>query len=179
MHTYDTQCWASCWPIAWTRAGYRCSVSYTYTFCGIDSELIPLFRGRKCSFRGYSEFHGRTHSEALNGTERNSAEKIVFRNRQKSSFLALFLKFAAAVFCCELHCYSVCEIQEGLLLFLFYGREFRAVSLLRNDSERNSTFCFNFSSTEQNPEHFSLLRNGSERNSGNFAFRGTARIPSE
>jgi hypothetical protein len=41
-------------------------------FRGIDSERFPLFRGRKCSFRGmHSEFRGRANSEARNGTERN------------------------------------------------------------------------------------------------------------
>ncbi len=53
-------------------------------FHGIDSERIPLFRGRKCSFRGYSEFLGRAHSEARNRTEWNYAEKLVFRNSQNS-----------------------------------------------------------------------------------------------
>jgi hypothetical protein len=38
-------------------------------FRGIDSEWIPLFRGKKCAFRGHSEFRGRAHSEARNGME--------------------------------------------------------------------------------------------------------------
>jgi hypothetical protein len=52
-------------------------------------------------------------SSKWNGTE--FREKIAFRNSQKndlfvaqkSSFLAIFLKFVAAAFCCQVHCYQV------------------------------------------------------------------------
>jgi hypothetical protein len=51
-------------------------------FHGIDSQWFPLFRGRKCSFRGISS----SAEEAISklGTEQNSAKKLSFTEQSKT-----------------------------------------------------------------------------------------------
>jgi hypothetical protein len=125
----------------------------------LGMELPKLNRngfGYSVEERAHSEAHGRVNSEARNGTE--FLEKISFAKLpkendlsvpQKSPFLKIFLKFASAAFCCEVHCCQVgrwpiseshnsqvavfssakCSKTnfESLLLFSSQGMEFRAV----------------------------------------------------
>ncbi len=73
---------------------------------------VSVIPRKKVLIPRHSEFRGRGHSEARNGTERNgiprkklvlrNSSKIIYQNdlsvHQKSSFLTLFLKYSAAAF---------------------------------------------------------------------------------
>ncbi len=114
-------------------------------FC---SEKIPRNRlgtvsvipRKKVLIPRHSEFRGRANSEARSGTERNgiprkklglrNSSKIIKQNdlsiHQKSSFLALFLKYSADAFWSKL-----VSLREGFLrdcfYFLLHGKEFLVV----------------------------------------------------
>jgi hypothetical protein len=115
-------------------------------FLGIDSEQLPLFRGRKCSFRGIPRFTEESIPKL--GTEGNGMKKISFTknpapaNRIDSIFSSetcLGTEFRVVDFSAE-----------------WFGTEFQVFAGLH---------ILYFCSTERNSELFSLPRNGSDRNS--------------
>ncbi len=119
-------------------------------FRGIDSEWFPLFRGRKCSFRGIPS--SAEESIPKLETERNGME---FREKMKfyAAFTASMITLTASTF------YSLSS-------FLFRG-------MVRNGIPRVSLY---FCSTERNSELFSLPLKSWEGNSESlllFRFHGT------
>ncbi len=120
-------------------------------FRGIDSERFPLFRGRKCSFRGIT----RSTEESF-PTKKNlfyrTAKKL---NKMSSPYLksCLFWHFfeffesflfqahrMESVFFCKMLWNNICFVS--LLLFLFHGLELRVVF---SSEERIETEFRNFS----------------------------------
>jgi hypothetical protein len=142
-------------------------------------------------------------------TERNGIpQKIVFRNSQKnylsvaqkSSFLAVFLKFVAsrvllsgALLPGDLFPARITlkyKSSPGKILATYYkvflfssmflGTEFRVVfSSAEWFGTKFREFCFNFVPRYGITSIFLFQGMGSERNSEIFAFRGTGGIPSE
>ncbi len=88
---------------------------------------------------------------------------------QKSSFLTLFLKFWAAVFCSEqvsLPRNGSERNSDSLLLYLFHGTEFRVVfSSAEGFGREFREYASIFVSTERNSELFSIPLKCSEGNS--------------
>jgi hypothetical protein len=85
----------------------------------------------------HSEFRGRANSEARNGTERNGIPRKneVLRNSHRTASMitltsnnTVLLKFWAAEFCVEqvsLPRNGLERNSDSLLLYFFYGTEFR------------------------------------------------------
>ncbi len=147
-------------------------------FRGIHWEQLPLFRGRKFSFRGILKFTEESIPKL--GTEGNGMKKISFTaNRIDSMFLSetcFGTEFRVVVSSAE---WFGTEFQ--VFAYSFVPRNgipscFHFCGMVQN---RILSVCFKFCSMVQNSEHFSPLRNGSEWNSENFLFRGTAGIPPE
>jgi hypothetical protein len=137
-------------------------ISFCKKFCGLDSERFPLFRGRKCSFRGIpSQFR----SSEWNG---NTKKKLVFRKES----LLVFLVPRNGIPSRFLFRW---RIRNGILRVCFYfcytELNSEHFSLPRKSK---SLLLFLFHCTE-----FFSLRNGLERNSKRFLFHGTAGIPPE
>ncbi len=158
-------------------------ISYRKKFRGIDSERFPLFRGRKCSFRGIpssaEEPIPKLRTEQ-NGTE--SREKIKFYGTRTASMITLTSNWRP-------HPCKGCVITTTLRkqakyrskiispylksrlfwhYFLNFGLpRFVLSRFLFRGMVRNGipTVCFYICSTERNSELFSLPLKGSEGNS--------------
>ncbi len=137
---------------------------------------FPLFRGRKCSFRGIPNSAEEPIPKL--GTEQNGTEfreKIKFYGTRTARPLwllwhrTLLLKFWAAEFCVEQvslprNCSE--RNSNSLLLYFFHGTEFRVVfSSAEGFGREFWEYSSIFVSTEGNSELFSLLLKCSEGNS--------------
>ncbi len=119
-------------------------------FRGIDSERFPLFRGRKCSFRGIPSSAEEPIPKL--GTERNGAEF-----REKMKFYGTCIASLNT---------QTASIHSTLSSILFRGMVWNGIPRV----------CFYFCSTERNSGLFSLLLKSSEGNSESlllFWYHGT------
>ncbi len=128
--------WSTCSNRLTSSRWRPCASDWQWNFVPQKISRFPLFRGRKCSFRGPRK---RVNSEGL-GTEQKYAENVSFKNSQKNSPYLRSRQMLRN------------EIPRFCFHFVQRNGNSKHFSLPRHGLERNS-------------EYFSLPRNGSDGNS--------------